>query len=395
MDAVLRICQLSVGTLIVLGVSYDVFQSVLVPRRSGRRFRLAPLFVMFLWRAWRWQALRIRSSRLREDFLGMFAPFALVALLLCWVLSLLFGYGLLLSALGEQVKPPIDDFGTALYLAGTSLFTIGFGDLVRTGGGARCLLLAAAMSGLAVLALVVSLIFSLHGAFGRREMYVLTLAARAGAPPTGVGLLETFAQFNMAKALPEMFSAWELWCADMLQSHLAFPLLPYFRSIRENQSWISAMGAVLDAATLLLTTVDLEDAVRDGSCQHAGLRGSANMTYSLGAQTVSDLADLFQGELGDFSRGGAAASIHDVLVDRSEFDAAVRRLRKAGYRLLDLDLAWKEFVTHRSTYAARLNALAKHFAAPPAQWIGDRSAIPQRSPLASQSRIASDLAQPA
>ena len=180
---------------------------------------------------------------------------ALMMILLCWVASLVFGYGLILHALRGQI-PQLETFGDAFYLAGVGLLTIGFGDIVATGGPARVVLLSAGASGLAIFALVLSLTFSLYGLFTRREVLVLTLDARAGSPPSGLALLETYAQLEMLDELPRFFDAWELWAAEMLDSHLAYPLLPYFRSSHDDLSWVSSLGAVLDAATLLLTTIE-------------------------------------------------------------------------------------------------------------------------------------------
>ena len=191
------------------------------------------------------RALRFHENRRRENFLGTFGPFALIALLLGWVTTLVFGYGLLIFALRDEMKPVIDDFGSAVYFAGTSLLTIGFGDFVPQGGLSRTVALLSGVSGLGVLAVVLSLLFSLHAAFARREVYVIALESRAGGPPSGVTLLETLAALGLADTLPELFQDWELWSAEMLQSHLAFPLLPFFRSLRPDQSWVSAMGAVL------------------------------------------------------------------------------------------------------------------------------------------------------
>jgi Ion channel len=372
--------ELLIGALVVAAVLYDVFQSIVVPRWTDRTLRLSPFLIDVLWPVWRRIGLRLRPAQRSENFLGTFAPLALIDVLLVWVTALIVGYGLMIHALREQIEPPISHLGTAFYLAGSSLLTLGFGDLVARGGPARFVLLAAAASGLAVVALVISLTFSLYGLFQRREVLVLTLDARAGAPPSGVTMLETYARLEILEELPATFAAWEVWSAEMLESHLAYPILPYFRSSHKNESWVSALGAVLDAATLLLTTLEgghpaERSEERGPASRLAGLerpQGAAHLMYRLGCHALLDLSQWFRFRLpdepepvGEPTRAGG--------VERAEFVAARERLAAAGYRLCEEEGAWRSFVKHRSVYAAALNDLARHFATPPTQWIGDRS----------------------
>lgn len=368
--------ELLAGLLVVGVVLYDVFQSVVVPRWTDRTLRLSPLLLDTLWPVWRGIGLRMRSAGRREDFLGTFAPLVLMLVLVAWVLALIGGFGLAAHALRGQFAPPIADLGSALYVVATSLLTIGFGDIVADGGLARCVLLAAGASGLAVVALVISLTFSLYASFQRREVLVLTLDARAGAPPSGVMLLETYAQLGMIEELPATFAAWEIWSAEMLDSHLAYPILPYFRSSHTDESWVSALGAVLDAATLLLTTVEVEAPFAAERLPGPKLQGAAHLMYRLGCHALIDLSHWFRFALPlheaagvDVDRAAAAG------VERAEFETARRRLADAGFPLRASEAAWRAFAEHRGVYAAALNELAKHFAAPPTQWIGDRSVL--------------------
>ena len=352
--------ELLAGFILVGLVLYDVFQSVVVPRWSDIRLRLSPLLIKWCWPIWRKMAFSVISDDKRENFLGTFAPLALMITLVMWVLSLILGFAMAIYALSAEIKPVPSGFGDALYLAGTSLFTLGFGDMVATGGLARVVLLLAAASGLAVVALVISLTFSLYGSFQRREVLILTLDARAGVPPSGLALLETYAQYHMLDDLPLTFSAWEVWAAEMLESHIAYPILPYFRSSHTDESWISALGAVLDAATLLMTTVQAGP-----ECQER-LHGAARMVYRLGCHAVTDLSHWFRFHAE--GQGGCG-------VERAEFENARQALRRAGYGLRDAEEAWTDFVKYRSVYASSLNAMARHFATPPSQWIGDRSTL--------------------
>jgi len=361
--------ELLFGAFLVFVALYDVFQGVVVPRWTGRRLRLAPYVIDCVWPRWRAFALRRLKGQQREDFLGNFAPFALMLILLLWVFVLILGFGLMLHAVRGGIKPPIEDYGSAFYVAGTALFTIGFGDIVGVSAAARVLLLLAGASGLAVVALVISLTFTLYDSFKQRETLVLTLDARAGTPPSGVMLLETYAQFDLVDDLAPTFAAWEIWSAQILETHLAYPLLPFFRSSHDSESWVSALGAVLDAATLVLTTVET------GNEYSIRSRGPAHMMYSLGSHAVTDLSHWFRFAVASQLPQNVDEAIQEAGVERGEWEAARRRLQKAGYKLREAEGSWLEFVQHRAVYAQSLNTMAKHFASPPSQWIGDRSSV--------------------
>jgi hypothetical protein len=344
-----------VGAALVAAVLLDVFLSVVVPRRApraGRRLRVTGYVVPGLWKGWRWVGLRLSSAELREVFLGTFGSLVVIVLLIAWVTGLMVGYGLLLDAVRTQLRPEPENFLTSLYFAGTSLLTLGFGDVVAVGGLARLVALVAAATGLGLFALVITLLFTLYGSFQRREVAVVVLEAGAGAPPSGVTLLETYAVAGILDDLPLVFRTWQSWAAEVLDSHLAYPVLAYFRSSHDNDSWISSLGAVMDASTLVLTTIK------------GGPKGWAKLSRSVGGHCLEDLVAYF-----------GLSSEPEVGVERSEFDEARRRLASAGFVLEDADQSWDSFVRLRREYAGRVNALARYWATPPAQWIGDRSPL--------------------
>ncbi len=352
----LAVLEFILGIAIIGNVLYDVFQSIVVPRPTPARFRVGRLFAILIWPRWRALGLRLKPER-RDRWLGAYAPLYVVSLLLAWVAGLILGYGLVLYALAPHIRPEPHSLWTAMYFAGTSLLTIGFGDIVATGGPARLVVVLAGATGLGVVALAISFIFSLYSTFQRREAQVLTLDARAGAPPSGVNLLETGKHLGLEHQLERIFIEWERWAAEVLDSHLAYPILTYFRSSHDNQSWVSALGAVLDAATLVMTTLD------------EGPKGEAKMLYSIGQHLVEDLGRYFRRPV---NREPDAAG-RGVAIERYEFDQARDRLAAAGYQLLPAEQSWAMFSRVRSTYADSLNAMATFWAAPPAQWIGDRS----------------------
>jgi hypothetical protein len=361
---VVRALEGLAGAVIVLVVLRDVFQTVVTPRPVSGRWRLSRFAPLGLWRPWRWAALRLPSVRAREGALGSFGPLAVLISLVTWVLLLVLGYGLLLDSMRDQVRPRPPDFGSSLYFSATSLLTIGFGDFVATAGPTRVVALAAGATGLGVFAVVITFLFSLFAAFQRREVAVVTLEAAASAPPSGVTLLESYALTNLLGDLPRTLERWQLWAAEVLDSHLAYPVLAYFRSSHDNDSWISSLGAVMDAATLLLTTIDMK--ATPGAPEN--LHGWAKLTRSVGGHCIEDLVLFFDldGE-------------HYVGVEEGEYQQARERLQRAGYALRPEADGWEAFQRLRSEYAGRVNALAGHWASPPAQWIGDRSPLRVRA----------------
>jgi hypothetical protein len=291
----------------------------------------------------------------RENWLGTFGPVGLIALLAFWALSSILGFALILDAIPDEILPPPADFWTSLYFSASTLLPLSYGEIVPVGALARLVIIAESATGIALIALVISLLFSLYGSFQRREELVVTLDALAGAPPAGLQILETVAGHRMPDELRATFDDWRRWSAAVLESHLAYPILVYFRSSHDNEAWLNSFGAVMDAATLVLSTVVSEDATP----------GHARLMFKVGNHLVEDLAWYFR-----FKNAGVP------IVERQEFDDARDRLINAGYNCRESDLAWSEFAALRSMYASTLNQLARRLAIMPAKWIGDRSYLP-------------------
>ena len=361
--SLLSVVEAIVGCAIVVLILNDVFQSVVVPRRTSRVGRPGSYVVRSLWSVWLRVAFRLESNEQREALLGTAGATAVIILLVFWLASLIVGYGLLFDALRDQIHPTPATVFTSMYFAGTSMLTIGFGDLTPIGGAARLVSLVAAATGLGLFALVISFLFTLYGAFQRREVAVVVLEAAAGAPPSGVTLLESYALADMLDDLPRVFETWQAWAADVLDSHLAYPVLAYFRSSHDNDSWVSSLGAVMDAGTLVLTTIE------------GGPKGWAKLSHAVGGHCLEDLVQYF----------GLPDPQDGPQVERAEFEDACDRLEKAGFELRDRDEAWERFSHVRGRYANRVNSLARFWATPPAQWIGDRS--PMRNPSWHQAAI--------
>lgn len=341
----------AVGLALIGWTLWDIFQTVVLPRPAPSPFRISRLLTRIAWPSWRWRALRRATSVDRERILGSYAPAVVLGLLVGWMLAMILGFGLLMYALREGISP-VPDIGSAIYFAGTSVVTLGFGDVAATHGLTRTLSVLAGGLGLGVLALGITYLFSLYASFQRREILIVRLEARSGAPPSGVALLETYAAPELREGLAPFFSEWETWAAEVLDSHIAYPILPYFRSSHDDISWLSALGAVLDASALVLTLLP------------EGPRGEAMLVQRVGGHFVEDLANFFGWPHRDLT-----------LVEPSEFEEARERLAAAGWEVDRLAGAWDAFAQLRSGYAARLNEMALYWVTPPSMWIGDRGAV--------------------
>jgi Ion channel len=344
-----------VGLIIIAVVFYDLFQTVVLPRPAVGKMQLARKVVRPMWLVWRWVSQRTSRIDRSESRLAAFAPVALLTLFLIWAVALVVGYGLLLDGLAEQIRPVPQDLITTMYISASTLVPLAYGDFVPEGGLARLVIIAESATGVGLAALAITLLFSLYESFRAREELVVSLDALAGAPPTAVQLLETAAKHHMRPSLGETFNEWRKWSAMVLESHLAYPLLVYFRSSHDNEAWINSFGAVMDAAILTISTVD------DGS------EGPAHLMFTVGNHLVEDMSWVFNIKSSD-----------DPIVERAEYEVAVQRLIKAGYRIKDVEAGWKKFAELRAKYATGLNQMALWLAIPPAQWIGDRTYLPHR-----------------
>ena len=348
------------GVVVVVVIASDVFMSVIVPRPTYG-WRPSALISRRGWRAFVAIGLRVQSEQRRESLYGVYAPLLLVTLLVFWIVVLIFGFGLIFFALRGELRPGTETLLAAIYYAGASLLTLGYGDIVATHGFARAMSLVAAALGLGTFAIVTAFLFSIFAAFQRREAFIVTMRERTGAPPSGVDFLVRHVELEMLADLAGTFRSAEAWIADIMETHLAYPVLAYFRSTHDYQSWVGTIGAFLDASTLVITTVDI------------GNVGAAKMLSRLGRHLVNDYTHYYGFEQ-DLS--GAPG------IERSEFDRVYERLAENGLRMREIEAAWIEFSALRGSYALPLNAMASWWRIPPALWIGDRSIISIHSPVA-------------
>jgi hypothetical protein len=271
------------GIAILVIVVWDAFEVIILPRRVTRRFRLSRLFYKNSWRAWKLVARCLPAKKVRESAFGIFGPISLLILVAIWAVGLVLSFGLMQYGSGSAVNVTGTNTGfwTDMYLSGTTFFTLGLGDVVPRSGMARALVVFEAGLGFGFLAGVIGYLPFIYGSFSKREVSISLLDSRAGTPPTAGELLLRHSYPHGQEALRELLKEWELWCAELMESHLSYPVLAYFRSQHDNQSWIASLAAILDSCALIMVGIE-------GACEK-----QAELTFAIARHAVADLSQVF------------------------------------------------------------------------------------------------------
>ena len=334
------------GIVIICVVLLDAFETVVLPRRVTRHFKLTAWFYRRTWIPWRKIAARIRTTSRQQSFLGYFGPLSLILLLIFWAAGLIFGFALLQYGLGghEQLGNEQVTFARILYHSGETFFTLGYGDIVPTSAGARVLSVLEAGMGFGFLGVVIGYLPVVYGSFSRREIQISMLDARAGSPPTASELLVRLAGRSENPTidqvvLDEVLRDWERWAGELLESHISYPSLSFFRSQHSNQSWQGALMVMLDVTSLLITGIE-------------GIHpGQARLTFAIARHAAVDLAQVVN------ARYDPQAP--ERLAD-ADFNALRETLAAAGLKLRTGDEAQLKLNKLRSMYEPYLHAMARN-----------------------------------
>ena len=329
------------GSLLLL-VLWDAFETIILPRRVTRRIRLTRLFYRYTWLAYSAIGSSLFSAKRREGYFSFYGPLSLLTLVGVWALGLIISFGCLQWAAGPGLNTPDgqQSFITDLYLSGTTFFTLGLGDVSPRTTLARLLVVLEAGMGFAFLALIIGYVPPLNQSFSRREVGISLLDARAGSPPTAAELLIRHRDTHGMEALQELLHEWELWSAEFLEIHLSYPVLAYFRSQHDNQSWLAALTTILDTTSLVVTGVD-------GACQR-----QAQRTFAMARHAVVDLAIIFYTPPLQSARDRLSAT--DLVHLRSILAAS-------GLRLSEGDDADQKLTELREMYEPYIYSLSRYF----------------------------------
>ena len=345
----MRTVTLLAGIACLIAVLIDAFQTIILPRRATGRFRITRIFYSLTWRPWVFVTQRIRNLRNREAVFSYYGPLSLIILLVVWASGLIFGFALIYYALGSPFNDSrASGFRTDIYVSGTTIFTLGLGDVTPHSPWSRALTILEAGTGFGFLAAVMGYFPVLYSAFSRREVSISLLDARAGSPPTAAELMRRHAYEGADQQLGLLLVEWERWSAELLESHISYPLLCYFRSQHSNQSWISALTSILDTSALLI----------------AGVRGhearQAQLTFAMARHAVVDLAQIF-----------SLSPVKDA-PDRlppERFDALYGMLCQNGISVCRDDKSIERLRHLRGLYEGYAEALSRYLRMPLPPWI--------------------------
>ncbi len=336
------------GLAIIATVLWDAFETVVLPRSVSRAFRLARTYFRSTWRQWRAIAQRINGDGGRERFLAIYGPISLIGLLAVWALGLIFGFAMLQWAAGSRLATPTGEatFGDDLYMSGTTFFTIGLGDVHPIARVARFLTVAEGGTGFGLLAIVISYFPVVYQSFSRREVRLTLLDAWAGSPPCGAEVLRRLGAAGELRLLDPFLRDWEYWCSELLESHISYPVVAYFRSQHTRQSWVSALAAILDLSALVVVGI-------------GGLPAwQAHATFAIARHAAVDLTQVFRVPA-DYAANRLA---------RGDLDALRAQLERVGLvpaRSPEADAKLDEL---RQMYEPFIAALAASLLMPAAPW---------------------------
>ena len=268
------------GAVVIAIILWEAFETIILPRRVTRRLRFTTLFYRSTWRPWRAIARMVRKTGSRETFLSFYGPLSILVLFMVWAALLIVGFGLLDFSASMRSRSPLP-FSTSVYVSGTTFFTLGLGDITPVDRAERVLAVIESGLGFGFLALVLSYLPVIYQAFSRREVNIVLLDARAGSPPTAAELLRRHDGPQGHESLTILLEAWERAAADILESHVSYPAVSYFRSQHSNESWLAALASILDTCALLISHAE-------DSCSR-----QARLTFAICRHTVVDLAQVF------------------------------------------------------------------------------------------------------
>jgi len=338
------------GVAILIIVVWDAFEVIILPRRVTRRFRLSRLFYKNLWSVWKFTVGLSRVKKVRESAFGIFGPISLLILVAVWAVGLVLSFALMQYGSGSAVNVTGTNrgFWTDAYLSGTTFFTLGLGDVVPRSGMARALVVTEAGLGFGFLAGVIGYLPFIYGSFSKREVNISLLDSRAGTPPTAGELLRRHSYPQGQNALRELLKEWELWCAELMESHLSYPVLAFFRSQHDNQSWIASLTAILDACALIMVGIE-------GACER-----QAQLTFAIARHAVVDLSQVFN------------TSPKELPADRlphAELQHIRDVLAQHGLKLHDDAAADQRLADLRRMYEPYIYALANYLSQSLPPWI--------------------------
>jgi len=350
MELTLRIISVLIGVGLVVAAVTSAVKTVVIPRHASSAITRTVFTV--LKRAYDLVTPASMSFERRDRVLATYAPLGMLGLLVAWIGLTFLGYAAIFWGLDGGTSATV-----AIELSGSSLLTLGF--LRPSTFWLMMVSFTEAAIGLFLLALLITYLPSINGAFSRREQGVTALSVRAGEPPSGVEMVLRFWRLERMSELHEVWVEWERWFVDVEETHTSFSALTFFRSPQTDHSWVTAAGAVLDAAALTTSTIEVPHDVQADICIRAGYLSLRRIAEGFGIQ---------------FDREPAAGDA--ISITRQEWEDAIDDLAADGVAIrADRDRAWRDFAGWRVNYDTVLLELADLTDAPYAMWSSDRGVL--------------------
>jgi len=330
----MHLVALLLSALIITAVLWDAFETVVLPRSVTRRLRLTLLYVRATWSPWRRVATLFQSDARRERFLAVYGPIFFLGLAALWALGLVLGFAGLQWSAGSNLLPTAAEFRFIddLYMSGTTFFTLGLGDLRPAGRVARAITVAEAGTGFAFLAIVIAYFPVLYQSFSRREVRLTLLDAWAGSPPAAAEVLRRLGAARQLTELDPFLRDWEYWCSELLESHISYPAVAYFRSQHQRQSWVSALATVLDLSAIV--TVGIEDIPT----------WQARVTFAIARHAAVDLSQVLQVPLDPSGDRLPPADLEQLRRQLEEVGLKPARSAEATLRLTELRRSYEPYI---------------------------------------------------
>jgi hypothetical protein len=348
--SMMKVLVATAGMLLLVLILWDAFEAIILPRRVTRKFRLARMFYRSTWAVWSGLASHLRPAKLRESCLSTYGPLSMLMLLGVWASGLIFGFALIHRSAGgiTIASGEAPSFFIDVYWSGTTFFTLGLGDIVPRTSLERVMAVLEAGTGFGFLALVIGYLPILYQGFSRREVNISLLDARAGSPPTAWELLRRHGQGQNFPALAQLLHEWERWSAELLETHLSYPVLSYFRSQHDNQSWLAALTAILDTCALGITGIEGRP------------NWQARLTFAMARHAAVDLAQIFS---------AAPRAMPLDRLPKAELDRLRTTLAAAGVPLATGAEADRKLTELRLMYEPYVHSLADYFKLQLPPWI--------------------------
>jgi len=349
----------------VILIFRDIFSALMVPGRVKRRLRFVPVYFHATWTLWAAAGRRINSEDRRERLLSIYGPLAMLCLLAFWAAGLLLAFSLLQIGLTQSRRP--SDFLDALYASGARIFTLGTEESTNSPAIVKALVIVEGGTGLGFVTMVITYLPVLYQLYSRRETHIILMDERAGEPVSAGSLICNHARRNAIYRLDTLLAAWEQWSAELLESHVSYPMLSYYRSQHSDQSWLAAMAVIMDTCALRMAGAGGFDQFQ------------AERTFAMSTSAMRNISEILRVQ---------PMECYDSRLSQDTFYELIAQLQQNELPVGDADV-WSRLSEIRDGYEPLLAAMADYFVIELPAWLSSPCQRNEPSPASRSMDIAS------